>query len=313
MTRAKEHLALSFAATEKGAAEWAGQVVSRLGMGLRGGEGEDSRAWIRCVRQAPQRSAPRAPAAAEEREERLARPALAGQYDSSVAVTSVVMFQECPRQYFLARYLGWPQQRPAQPPLEEERDQTEVDPAELGTQVHDLLAGILFPEAAPEALELAARFRSSELGRRAAAAGRVEREFDFLLEVEEVLLLGRIDLWFEEGDELVLVDYKTDDVPVAEAAVHAQSYALQLQLYALALERAAGRLPDRALIYLLRPNVAVPVSLHQEDLEAARGAVLALRQAQEEMCFPVRTGAHCTRCAYFAGLCLARAAAATPA
>ena len=39
----------------------------------------------------------------------------------------------------------------------------------------------------------------------AAAATTIEREFDFLMEVENVVLRGQIDLWFEEGGELVLV------------------------------------------------------------------------------------------------------------
>jgi len=147
------------------------------------------------------------------------------------------------------------------------------------------------------------------LARSVARAARVEREFDFLLEVEEVVLHRRIDLWFEEGGELVLVDYETDDVPAAEAAEHGHSYALQLQLYALALEQFTGRLPDQALIYLLRRDLQVPVSLRREDLEQARAAVHALRQAQEEVRFPVRSGGHCAHCAYLAGFCPARAAA----
>jgi len=276
---------------------------------LRGSGGEDASVRIRCVREPPERPARRAPALVEEREERLARPALSGQYGSSVAVTSVALFQECPRQYFLARYLGWPQARLAPLLPEEERDETGPDAAELGRQVHDLLAGLEVRDAGPVAVELAARFQSSDLAERVARAARVEREFDFLLEVEEVVIHGRIDLWFEEGGELVLVDYKTDDVPAAEAAAHAQSYAPQLQLYALALERLTGRQPDRALIYLLRRDLQVPVSLRREDLESARAAVRTLRRAQEELHFPVRTGAHCTRCAYYAGLCPARATA----
>jgi ATP-dependent exoDNAse (exonuclease V) beta subunit len=302
MTRAIDRLVLSFAATPKRARNWAEVVVSRLGLDL-----------AQARMESPERPAPRAPEVIEEREERLARPLLTGQHDASVAVTSVDMFQECPRKYFLARYLGWeaPASLTAPPSLTEPRPSGSgyLEPSALGAQVHDLLAGLDVPEAGPEALELAARFRASELGRRASASSRLEREFDFLIEVEGILLDGRIDLWFEEGGELVLVDYKTDNVPAADAAARAQSYALQLQLYALALERAAGRLPGRAFIYLLRPDVAVPVSLRAEDFEAARAAVRALRQAQEEMRFPLRAGAPCHRCAYLRTLCPARATA----
>jgi ATP-dependent exoDNAse (exonuclease V) beta subunit len=315
MTRAIDRLVLSLAATPKEVRNWAGLVVSRLGVDLDEAHTEP-----------PERPGPRAPETIVEGEERLARPVLTGQHDASVAVTSIDMFQECPRKYFLARYLGWeaphsvteprPQEAAARPlPLVAAQNgratvsearpsgSAGLDASVLGTQVHDLLAGLDVPDAAPEALELAARFRASDLGRRAAAASRAEREFDFLFEAEGLLLEGRIDLWFEEGGELVLVDYKTDDVTGAEAPARAALYAPQLQLYALAIERAAGRRPDQAFVYLLRPDVAVPVSLRAEDIEAARAAVRALRQAQEELRFPPCPGAPCRRCAYLGSLC----------
>ncbi len=298
MTRAKEHLVLSFAATEKGARNWAERVVAGLGLDLKSG-----------VAAAPERPAPRAAETAAAIEERLPRPALTAQHDASISVTDVWLFAHCPRKYFLARYLGWEQPatqaRMPVPPLPE----SELHAAELGRQVHDLLAGLSVKEPAPEAAALASRFQASDLGRRAARAQRCEHEYDFLMDLDDVVLEGRIDLWFEESDELVLVDSKTDNVAASEAAERARSYALQLQLYALALERHAGRLPDRAVISLLRPNVEVDMPLRPEELEAARAAVHALRQAQHTMSFPPCTGEHCYRCAYFRALCPARAAA----
>ena len=104
-------------------------------------------------------------------------------------------------------------------------------------------------------------FRESALGQRAAKATRIEREFDFLMSVEDLVIRGQVDLWFEEGGELVIVDYKTDAVTAVEAHQRAQDYELQLKLYALAVERVAGRAPDRAWLHFLRPNVAIEVDL----------------------------------------------------
>jgi ATP-dependent exoDNAse (exonuclease V) beta subunit len=125
---------------------------------------------------------------------------------------------------------------------------------------------------------LAERFTASELGRRAASATRIEREFDFMFETEDVVLRGQIDLWFEEAGELVLVDYKTDREESSSDA-----YALQLQLYTLALERYAGRRPDRAVLYYLRSNREVEIGISGEELGAARAVVRAFRQAQERL------------------------------
>jgi CRISPR/Cas system-associated exonuclease Cas4 (RecB family) len=118
-----------------------------------------------------------------------------------------------------------------------------------------------------------------------------------------VVLRGQIDLWFEEGGELILVDYKTDDVGPEEAVTRADSYALQLRLYALALERCAGRLPDRAYVCLLRPNVAVPIALSAPLVADAGDVVRAMRKAQSEMKFELQDGDHCLRCPFYRGLC----------
>jgi ATP-dependent helicase/nuclease subunit A len=240
----------------------------------------------------PESAAPPEPSAAESAtiaiaEEMLDPPAVSGQYDSVVAVTSVAMFQACPRKYYLSRYLG----------LEPPADRPGTGAIELGLDVHKALAGETV--ASSEANELAERFRSSDLGRRAESATRIEREFDFLFETEDVLIGGQIDLWFhEEGGELVLVDYKSD-----RDESRSEGYALQLRLYALAIERYAGRRPDRAVLHYLRSNRTIDVSLTDEDLAAARDAVRELREAQDQLQFPLRVGEQCKRCVFWKGVC----------
>jgi RecB family exonuclease len=164
--------------------------------------------------------------------------------------------------------------------------------------VHRALAG--GSTESPEARDLAARFESGALGLRAARASRREREFDFLLPVEDVILRGYIDLWFEEGGELVLVDYKTD-----RDESRAGEYALQLRLYALALERYAGRVPERAALCYLRSGREVDVGLSAAELEAAENSVRALRDAQDSLEFPMKVGEQCRRCSFCGGLCKA--------
>ena len=127
----------------------------------------------------------------------------------------------------------------------------------------------------------------------------MEREFDFLLAVEDVVLRGQIDLWFEESGELVLVDYKTD-------RDESSDYALQLRLYALALETYAGRLPDRAALCYLRSGRVREVSITSADLDAARLAVRELAAAQDRLEFPMKEGEQCRRCSFYQGLCPAR-------
>ncbi|HEV8414997.1 MAG TPA: UvrD-helicase domain-containing protein [Bryobacteraceae bacterium] len=268
MTRAQNRLILSHAETKR------------------------SSPWQKLAeRVVPESAAPPEPMATESAaagigEDMLDPPAVSGQYDSAVAVTSVAMFQACPRRYFLSRYLG----------LEPAPDRSGTGAIELGLSVHSTLAGEEIEST--EAQELAARFRSSDLGRRAEAATRVEREFDFLFETDDVIVRGQIDLWFEEGGEIVIVDYKTDRDESAS-----ESYALQLRLYALALERYAGRRPDRAVLYYLRPDRIVEISLTETDLDSARNAVRELKQAQEQLQFPLNVGEQCRKCLFWGGVC----------
>jgi ATP-dependent exoDNAse (exonuclease V) beta subunit len=213
-------------------------------------------------------------------------PVVSGQYDSAAAVTSIAMFAACPRRYYLARYLG----------LEPESTAPGTGAIELGLEVHRALSGERVGNA--EAAALAERFMRSPLGVRTTRATRIEREFDFSLEIDDVILRGQIDLWFEENGELVLVDYKTD-----REASSGESYALQLRLYALALERYAGRLPDRALLHYLRLDQTVEISLAFTDLAAARAMVTQFRQAQDDLVFPLRAGEQCGKCSFRGGLC----------
>ena len=177
----------------------------------------------------------------------------------------------------------------------------------------DLLAGATVESPDAESLKLADLFRKSALGRRAAAAATVEREFDFLMDVENLVLRGQIDLWFEERGKTVLVDYKTDRVSAADAPARAEQYALQLRLYALALDRLSGRAPDEAYVYFLRPNIAVPVDLRPSLFDSPEAAVREFREAQERRHFPLREGQRCRTCPHFTRLCPARLASDAPA
>ncbi|MCS7025215.1 MAG: UvrD-helicase domain-containing protein [Bryobacteraceae bacterium] len=255
---------------------------------------------------------PGLPLAPRQEAQQLDRIPSAEQYDATVAVTAVAQFALCPRQYYLARYLRWPARNAASqqrfvmnPPrwdLEEQPD-TDLAADELGVLVHDLLAGKPRPDATEQARALARGFQTSALGRRLRRALRQEHEFDFMMEVEGMILRGQIDLWFEEGGELLLVDFKSDDVEKGQQWWHAQRYHTQIQLYSLALERLLGRYPNQAILWYLRTQEAVPVSLDAVQIDKARRQVRALREAQNLVQFPLREGPHCLRCRYYRGAC----------
>lgn len=314
ITRAEEHLVLSFAKGGKAPERWAAKVLKGLDVKItdqdvgvrvqrRGAQsGFDIRVWTVNSDDPFGASEPLETAEMPNGEEELLeRPAVDGQHDGSAAVTSIGLYAACPRRYYLARYLGI--EAPPARPVSSEIDDDAISASELGRQVHGLLAAERVPDASQLALDLAARFQLGELGKRAALAEELEREFDFMMAVDDVVVEGRIDLWFRDAEELVVVDYKTDDVSVAEAARRAESYSLQLRLYALALERYTGSLPARAVLSFLRPEVDVEVSLEAGELAAALDCVREFRRAQASLDFPPAPGERCGNCPYCRGLC----------
>jgi ATP-dependent helicase/nuclease subunit A len=314
MTRAEERLVLTLSGNGRRLGNWAGVLVDKLGLGLTERDeavtrtAPDGREWGLRVAMASAAGAGgsdgirlAAPPPVTDGVTELDRPVLTGQEDGNATVTALTLFAKCPREYYLGRYLGF---RAAQRATGSGGG--EFSAAELGSQVHALLAGEAVARPDAEALALAEVFRQSPLGRRAARARRVEREFDFIMAVADLVIRGQVDLWFEEGGELVLVDYKTDEVSRAQAHEHAQDYALQLRLYALAVERAAGRPPDRACLHFLRPNTVVEVDLAPSLLDSPEQVIRDFLEAQNRLEFPMNAGERCRRCPYARDLCPAQ-------
>jgi ATP-dependent helicase/nuclease subunit A len=307
MTRAEQYLVLSLSATGRRHENWAKLVSAGLQLDFDRPRDEilaykapDGKRWnlrLLVAGRPPEMLPRRVPAATAAAVERIAPPPVTEQQDTQATVTAVSLFAKCPREYYLGHYLGF-EGRPRKLETREE-----LPAAELGTQVHALLAGIALPDPAPEAIRLAEVFRQSSLGRRVARSSRAEREFDFLMAVEGLVLRGQVDLWFEEAGELTIVDYKTDAVTAIEAHERARDYAVQLRLYAMAVERVTGRAPRQAWLHFLRPNTTIEVDLTPTLLESPEEIVRDFQQAQSRIEFPLAEAAHCRRCAFFRDLC----------
>ena len=116
-------------------------------------------------------------------------------------------------------------------------------------------------------------FFESELGNRAISADeqgtlRKEQAFNLLLEYngEEVMVQGIIDCYFEEGDEVVLVDYKTNRIDPekdfdTEAMRMKNLYRQQLSLYKQAVELATSKQVKQSYLYLLSAGREIEVLL----------------------------------------------------
>ncbi len=209
----------------------------------------------------------------------LLRPIPSGEpWDATVAVTALTRFAQCPRKYSLG-----------EASLSAGPGSSSQSARDLGTQVHRLLAGDTFTPS-ELAQQLASNFLASELGQRAARASRIEREFDFTVELDGVIVRGTIDLWFIENGELIVVDYKTDELV-------SQEYAWQLRLYAFVLQQHLHQ-PAHALLYFNRLDIALEIALADPV-----PLIADWKQAFIDGHFPLHEGPRCLRCEHFGGAC----------
>lgn len=115
------------------------------------------------------------------------------------------------------------------------------------------------PDRAGEMIGVARRALGSDAVRRALASKRLLLEAPFTVALADAagLAEGRIDLLFEEGGGLVIVDFKTDDVSARDAGARAEAYRNQALVYAWSAQ-AASRTPVREVIFLFaRPDPAI--------------------------------------------------------
>ena len=104
-------------------------------------------------------------------------------------------------------------------------------------------------------------FFQSDLGRAMCAARECRREFKFSLLVpareyepqaeagEEVLLQGLIDAWFDDGDGVTVIDFKSDRIQPGGEALRGEEYRQQLSAYSRALEEILGRPVRRRVLW----------------------------------------------------------------
>jgi ATP-dependent helicase/nuclease subunit A len=141
-----------------------------------------------------------------------------------------------------------------------------TDQPAIDAQIEGMVSReLLTPEqaGAVEAKKILA-FWQSPLGRRILAGKRVLREIPFTLALpareiyteidgqrsEKVIIQGIIDCLIDEGDGLLLLDYKTDRIPRDHPEEAVRRYRRQLDLYARAVESIYGKIVKERYLYL---------------------------------------------------------------
>jgi len=143
--------------------------------------------------------------------------------------------------------------------------------ADMGVMCEEESERAGYPDLAAEARALVERALSSRLIKEALAAPRYFRELPFAAAGDSWITEGRVDLAWESGGGLIVVDFKTDRVDSeADLAAHVDTYMPQAALYAVGLQQATGRPVREVVFHFLRTGADRPIKVTDGLLSLGR-------------------------------------------
>ncbi|MEX2196024.1 MAG: UvrD-helicase domain-containing protein [Thermoleophilaceae bacterium] len=223
----------------------------------------------------------------------------------SVSYSALALYERCGYRFYAQRVLGME----PEPPAGVEPPGGHGDRYAHGRVVHELLErGARTGWAAPapglaadllrregsaggareveRVLGLVEGFRGSELCASLAGAG-LSPEAPFAFRLGGLLVRGEIDLLAQAGNEVVVVDYKSDRLDGADPAGLMPRYDVQRRIYALATLR-AHRLPVRVVyVFLERPDAPVEQRFEPAEADELTAGLAALCERIERREFAV--------------------------
>jgi len=156
-------------------------------------------------------------------------------------------------------------------------DSGKINIENIKKQIDDMILAetITSKEAETVNVKKILNFLQSDLGKRIIKAQKVYKEFPFqfrinsadiyedlekdLYDKENIIVQGIIDLYFEEDDGLVLLDYKTDYVKDDDIDIIKERYKVQIDYYSTALEVITGLKVKEKYLYLFYNGVTVKI------------------------------------------------------
>ena len=228
-----------------------------------------------------------------------------------LSYSALALFERCSYRYYVERIAGLREERGTVPGAHG------LKATEVGDAVHRLLEVVDLTAPASPDLEIVrtwypavtddeltrigafvAAYCESELAARIATLEGAEPERPFAFEHDGVLLHGRLDVLWRQGDRALVLDYKTNSLAegTPEEIVEAD-YTLQRLVYALACFRAGSEQVEVVYHFLERPDAVVATTFDRIELpalEAELSAAIAQIDAGEFV--PTPSDFNCSGC-----------------
>jgi ATP-dependent helicase/nuclease subunit A len=216
-----------------------------------------------------------------------------------LSYSAIALFERCSYRYYAERVLGLPWREPVA--LGAGMDGG-LAATELGDAVHRLLELVplddpsapardeldrrvrsWYPDVSPEELERVAAlvdaYCDSALAKRVAELRGAQPERAFAFEHDGVVIRGRLDVLWREGDRALVVDYKSNALEGrVPAEIIESEYTLQRLVYALVCLRAGATDVEVAYQFLEQPHDVVSKTFTPVDvpeLESELSAAIA--------------------------------------
>ncbi len=230
-----------------------------------------------------------------------------------LSFTALSEFESCSYKYYARRVVGMRERRPVATASGHEG----MGGMEIGDAVHRLLEQIepaqpvapdveqvraWYPSITDEELErvtgYVANWCESDLAQRLASLDDVQVERPFLFEHDGVVLEGRLDVLHRDGDQALVLDYKTN--PLGDALpeqIIDEHYSLQRLVYALACFRAGAEEVEVVYAFVERPDAIVTTTFSRDDVpELEAGLSEAIRRIHAEEFVPTPSDWACSTC-----------------
>jgi len=125
----------------------------------------------------------------------------------------------------------------------------------------------------------------------------IEKEFDYVKGHNRVK--GRWDRVDINGNEVVIIDYKSSEVNDVEKAAKRAKDSLQLKMYSLAYKEMFGKVPDRVELHFLESGVIGATKSTQKDLNEAMDCIEKAAYGVRNAIYEPTPGYNiCKYCAY---------------
>jgi ATP-dependent exoDNAse (exonuclease V) beta subunit len=118
------------------------------------------------------------------------------------------------------------------------------------------------PSMTEKAVKMVARAVGSDLIGRILKSDRYSREVPFTFDNEGTIVEGVMDVVFEEGNRISVVDFKTDKVSRSDLKLKAEVYKPQVETYARAIEHIFSKPPGEVILFFLHlmEPVVLPIA-----------------------------------------------------